>query len=209
MKIPCVKGAIALATLCFLMGCESSPRGPYVSTGEQQHNPAKAEALYRDAVKRLHTAPADNNGDGDRAEAESLLREALSYDLYHGPAHNNLGVLLLKQDHLYDAAEEFEWARKLLPGNPEPRVNLAIALERGGKHVDAIEAAKSALEVAPGNLAAMQSIAWIQVRECLLDASTSELLAQIRNRSEQVQWREWAGRNIILNRQDALISAPK
>lgn len=108
-------------------------------------------------------------GDGDRAKAEATLREAVNYDLYHGPAHNNLGVLLLKQDHLYDAAEEFEWARKLLPGNPEPRVNLAIALVCGGKHADSIEAVKTALEVAPGNLAVMQSIAFIQVHEGLTD----------------------------------------
>ena len=33
----------------------------------------------------------------DPAKAESLLREALGYDLYHGAAHNNLGVLLLNE----------------------------------------------------------------------------------------------------------------
>jgi hypothetical protein len=50
--------------------------------------------------------------------------EALSADLFFGLAHNNLGVLYLKEDKLYEAANEFEWARKLMPGHPDPRMNL-------------------------------------------------------------------------------------
>jgi len=48
--------------------------------------------------------------DADPATAEKLLREALTADLYHGPAHNNLGVLYLKMSppKLYEAASEFE-----------------------------------------------------------------------------------------------------
>ena len=33
-------------------------------------------------------------------KAKTLLREALGYDLYHGAAHNNLGVLLLGEGKL-------------------------------------------------------------------------------------------------------------
>ena len=158
-----------------LAGCGSGPRGPYQSTAEQQRDPAKAESLYHEAKALLDGKPTA----ADQVAAEKALREALSFDLYHGPAHNNLGVILLRQDKLYDAAEEFEWARKLLPGNPEPRVNLAIALERGGKHGDAIEAAKTALEVAPGNLAAMQTIAYVQVREGMTDSALPGYLTAI------------------------------
>lgn len=184
MKTMWVVGVVLLG----LVGCGGSPRGPYVSTGEQLRDPALAEQRYREAVALL----ADKPSDDDRAEAEQLFRAALGFDLYHGPAHNNLGVLLLNQDRLYDAAEEFEWARKLLPGNPEPRVNMAIALERGGKHVEAIEAAKTALEVAPGNLAAMQTIALVQVREGMQDTATPGLLAQIRQRSDDAKWTNWS-----------------
>ena len=42
--------------------------------------------------------------DAAEAQAEEMLREALTVDLYHGPAHNNLGVLFLRQSKLYEAA---------------------------------------------------------------------------------------------------------
>ena len=191
MKIRCTSSV--LISILALAGCASSPRGPYTS-GSEQRDPAKAEASYREAVALLTPTASES----DRKTAEEALREALSYDLYHGPAHNNLGVLLLKQDRLYDAAEEFEWARKLLPGNPEPRVNLAIALERGGKFVDAIEAAKTALEVAPGNLEAMQVVAWVQVREGFGDVVPRQYLEQIAQRSTPA-WKIWANHRIARN----------
>ena len=174
-----------------LAGCGDDARGPYRSDGAQARDVGRAEALYQEAVTALGAEPAED------AEAERLLRTALSFDLYHGAAHNNLGVLLLKQDRLYDAAEEFEWARKLLPGHPEPRVNLAIALERGGKHGEALDAARAALEVRPGHLPAIKTIAVIQIREGRTDETTRGHLDAIVTRSREPQWRAWAERQRI------------
>lgn len=179
--------ALLVASVIVAVGCGDA-RGPYTSDGSRTRNVAKAEERYQQALVELGKTPADDTA------AEKLLREALGHDLYHGAAHNNLGVLLLKQDRLYDAAEEFEWARKLLPGHPEPRVNLAIALERGGKHTDALDAAKTALEVRPGNLAAIKTIAVIQVREAMTDETTRSHLDQIILRSADPVWRAWAER---------------
>ncbi|MBA3684864.1 MAG: hypothetical protein H0W72_06445 [Planctomycetes bacterium] len=167
-----------------LAGCGATARGPYAPDAQQRRDIHKAEATYQKALAEL--------ADGDRKDAEQLLRETLGFDLYHGPAHNNLGVLLLEQDRLYDASEEFQWARKLLPGHPEPRVNLAIALERGGKHADAIEAAKAALEVQPGHLGAIKAIALISVTERMTDDGTVAHLDAIVERAPEAQWREWA-----------------
>lgn len=172
-------------------GCGGA-RGPYGTDAAKQRDVAKAEERYQAAVAELAEPKPDD------AEAEKLLREALGFDLYHGAAHNNLGVLLLKQDHLYDAAEEFEWARKLLPGHPEPRVNLAIALERGGKHQEALEAARAALEVRPGNLAAIKTIAVIQIREAQTDDTTRGHLDAIIQRSQDPVWRDWAERQRLV-----------
>jgi tetratricopeptide (TPR) repeat protein len=174
----------ALALTLLLAGCGSA-RGPYADSASQQRDIAKAESIFQRAVAVL---------DKDVAEGETLLREALGFDLFHGPAHNDLGVLLLKQGRLYDAAEEFEWARKLLPGHPEPRVNLAIALERGGKHTDAIDAARTALEVRPGNLPALLTLTWIQVNQGLADGKTLAQLDTIVSRSNDPLWRGWAER---------------
>lgn len=173
-----------LALAVVLAGCGSSARGPYATSGAAQRDIPKAQERYDQALRVI---------DGDPVEAEQLLRQALGFDLYHGQAHNNLGVLLLKQGLLYDAAEEFEWARKLLPGQPEPRVNLALALHQGGKAQDAIAAARTALEVKPGNLPAVQTLAWIQVREHLTDETTKEHLAVIAQRGT-APWRTWAQR---------------
>lgn len=183
--------AIALVVISTLLavGCGSTPaRGPYTTQGSQARDVVKAEDHYQAALAALAATPADDKS------AEALLREALGYDLYHGAAHNNLGVLLLKQDRLYDAAEEFEWARKLLPGHPEPRVNLAIALERGGKHNEALDAARAALEVRPGNLAAIKTIAVIQIREAQINETTRGHLDAIVTRSNDPVWRAWAER---------------
>jgi tetratricopeptide (TPR) repeat protein len=166
-----------------LSGCGSS-RGPYESTAELRRDIVRAERLYQQAVEKI--------GKQLLPEAEKLLRGVLTYDLYHGPAHNNLGVILLGQGRLYDAAEEFEWARKLLPGHPEPRANLAIAFERGGRHADALEAAQSALEVRPGHLGAIKTIAWITVNEGQANQAVSDQLSAIVARANEPEWREWA-----------------
>ena len=175
----------AVLSCAMLPSCSSDARGPYNVQAGEQRDIRKAEEIYQQAVAVIAEEPA---------QAKSLLREALGFDLYHGAAHNNLGVLLLGEGKLYDAAEEFEWARKLMPGHPEPRVNLAIALERGGKHGDAIDAAKTALEIRPGHLGALQTLAYIQVREGMVDKSTMGYLDAIVSRADDEAWRDWASR---------------
>ena len=176
-----------IATALALSSCGSTARGPYAPDAQQQRDEAKANKLYHEVVLIL---------DSDPEAAEKQLREVLGWDLYHGAAHNNLGVLLLKKGKLYDSAEEFEWARKLMPGHPEPRVNLAIALERGGKSVQAVEAAETALEIVPGNLPAMQMVAYIRIRDGAQTAVTKEQLRTIISRTESPEWRDWARRRL-------------
>lgn len=179
-----IVASLVAAGCVVAVGC-SNGRGPYNAKAAEQRDIRKAEAIYKDAV----AAMAD-----DPAKAKTLLNEALGFDLYHGAAHNNLGVILLGENKLYDAAEEFEWARKLMPGHPQPRVNLAIALERGGKPLEAIESAKAALEVRPGHMGAIQTLAYIQIREGLEDKTTKDHLNTIISRSDDQVWRDWANR---------------
>lgn len=184
LPLACI-ATVLIGTLV-LPGCgEGQARGPYNSDGSAMRDITKAEATYQQAIGIIAS---------DKEQAEKLLRAALGCDLYHGGAHNNLGVLLLNQGKLYDAAEEFEWARKLLPGSPEPRTNLALVLERGGKHQEAIDAARTALEVSPGDLPAMQTLALIQVREGLGDQTTIGYLDAIVMRCPDPVWSDWAQR---------------
>ena len=126
-----------------LTGCGTTPdpSAPYSPPTELDRNTTRAEQLSREGADALDT--------GDLEQAEALFRESLTADLFYGPAHNNLGVVFLKQGKLYEAAQEFEWAKKLLPSAPDPRVNLALVLERAGSEEDALASWQEAVEIAP------------------------------------------------------------
>jgi len=132
----------------------------------------------------------------DPIEAERLLRAALDADIYHGPAHNNLGLLLLEQGELYGAATEFEWARKLMPGHPGPRTNLAMTLERAGRFDDALEAYDAALAVWDGYLPAMKGKARLLIESGSDDDQAAALLEDIALRGD-ASWREWARLRLV------------
>jgi len=126
-----------------------------------------------------------------------LLHEAVAADPFFGPAHNNLGVLRLKNGALYDAANEFEAARKLMPGHPDPRVNLGLTLERAGRIEEAIEAYLTALEVTPDYVPALQGVARLQIRSGRSDDRTARYLSVIAERADAPAWREWANSQLI------------
>lgn len=180
-----ILGAALILVLALLpIGCTGSRTvGPYSAPREAMRNPLEAQRLTRQAADLMESDP-------DRAE--ELFREALTHDLYHGPAHNNLGVLHLTRGELYEAANEFEWARKLMPGHPDPRLNLALTLERAGRIDEALAACDAALEVYPGHIATTQALARLQLRHRRTDDRTRELLEEIVMRGETEQWRQWA-----------------
>jgi tetratricopeptide (TPR) repeat protein len=175
---------LLLQAVLLTLGACSAARGPYATPDASGRDTSRAEELSREAALAIDK--------GDYQTAERLLRDALGHDLYFGPAHNNLGVVHLKHARLYEAASEFEWARKLMPGHPDPRINLALVLEQAGKTDDAIEAYAAALEVYPDHLGAMQGLARVRVRSGLIDESTRSMLSEIALRSESQEWRTWA-----------------
>ncbi len=166
-----------------LSGCASPGGSPYAPQSEGERDPAEAQRLTLRAADLVASDPK---------EAERLLRAALALDLYHGPAHNNLGVLLLTRGDFYGAAGEFEWARKLLPGLPDPRMNLALVLERAGRVSEALDTYRTALEVYPGHIQTLQAIARLQVRTSRTDDATPEYLHEIAMRGDTERWRAWA-----------------
>lgn len=172
-----------LLAAAMLTGCAAQSSSPYAPMAEVTRNPAQADKLNAQAAELMHSDPE---------KAEELLREALTQDIFHGAAHNNLGVLFLKRGDLYSAAAEFEWSRRLLPGLPDPRMNLALTLETAGKVDDAIATYKTALEVYPNHLQSMQALARLQVRSRKIDEGTAALLEEIALRGETEQWKNWA-----------------
>ena len=177
---------VACALLaCLAVGCRTAQdaSGPYSPPTEAARDTTKADRLVQEATAALAE---------DASEAETLLRAALAADLFHGPAHNNLGVMLLGQGRLYEAAQEFEWARKLMPGHPDPRVNLALTLEAAGRDQEAFESFETALEVYPGHLPAMMGAASVALRTRIEDERLESWLREIALRAEEPVWREWA-----------------
>jgi len=167
-------------------GCVSpTPANPYAENGAPRRN----EVLAAEFVGKASAVEAS-----DEEQAEVHLRAALAADIFCAKAHNNLGVLLLRRGDLYGAATEFEWARKLLPGHPEPRVNLALTLERAGQYGAARDSYEAALEVYPGYIAATQGAARLAVAEGESPAELERWLAQIAVEGESVEWRDWARR---------------
>jgi len=98
-----------------MVGCRAASTSPYAVQEALERDTVRAQELSREAADLVHDQPA---------RAEELLRQALVADLFYGPAHNNLGVVCLERGDLYASASEFEWARKLMPGHPDPRTNL-------------------------------------------------------------------------------------
>ena len=164
--------------LIFLGACSRSPQADRDIT--------RAETLYQ-ASKKQRENPA---------ALESALKEVLVADPFHGQAHHDLGVLHLMQGHLYDAAQELSTARKLLEGSPEVRYNLGLALDRGGKQVEALEAFKSALEVRPGYLPAVQMQTLLRIRRGQWDERIAEDLRRIESEGESKEWKAWASRQL-------------
>lgn len=173
-----------LAMALLAAGCTTSKTaGPYAPMTEAARDPAASLRLNEEAAAILVTEPA---------RAESLLRDALNADLYNGPAHNNLGTLYLAQGKLYEAAGEFEWARKLMPGHPDPRLNLALTLEKAGRTEEALTTYATALEVYPEHVPTMQAMTRLQLRAGRTDDRTSQMLEEVALRGETQQWRDWA-----------------
>lgn len=182
-----ITAMLAAAIILPAPACTSA-RGPYSPVSEGRRDTDKAQRLTREAAGQM-----DKNPD----KAEKLLREALSADLYHGPAHNNLGVIYYGRGMLYESAGEFEWARKLMPGHPDPRINLALVFERAGRVDDALGAYASALEVYPRHLQATEGLVRLQVRSGRTDDRTLAMLDDIALRGEDERWRRWAQERAI------------
>jgi Tfp pilus assembly protein PilF len=178
-----VRSSVAVAVFLAAAACQSASTSPYATPTEVSRHTVEAERLSREGADLTASDPT---------KAEALLCDALSKDIFYGPAHNNLGVLYLKQQKLYEAANEFEWAKKLMPGHPDPRVNLAMTLEMAGKVDEALASYKTALEVYSEYLPAIEGIARLTVRSGKKDESLVGWLQMIAMRAEEPAWRTWA-----------------
>ncbi|MEM6771852.1 MAG: tetratricopeptide repeat protein [Bacteroidota bacterium] len=135
---------------------------------------------------------------GDLETAERLLKDALTADVMHGPAHNNLGQVYYQQKRYYEAAWEFQYAIRLMPHQPIPRNNLGMVYEATGKLVDAAEQYALAVAEEPDNPVLLGNLARTKIRLGEQSSELRELLQQIVIKDTRPEWRVWAEQQLNL-----------
>jgi Tfp pilus assembly protein PilF len=126
------------------------------------------------------------------------LLEAIEVDAFCGTAHNNLGVLYLggvlpdRGVDLFAAAESFQLAAKLLPGRPDPRMNLGLVMERAGRLDDALLAYRSAVEASPSHMPSIEALTSLEIRVGKTDSDMRARLGRIALGGTTDDWRQWA-----------------
>ena len=180
-----VAACVLFATLG-VSGCASpqQPTREVVRVASPTRQPDEAAAFTREATRRID--------EGEPARARRLLERALEADASFGPAHNNLGLLLLGTGRLYEAALAFERASALMPRQTEPRFNLGLVLERAGRLDEAVEKYERALAQAPDNPRVLGALVRARLRRGDRDATLRQQLDRLILRETRPNWREWA-----------------
>lgn len=166
------------------------------------HSPysTHADPPVRDSLASQH---ANQEGlrhieNGDDTAAEKAFRDALGCDITNAAAHNNLGLLLLRQQRWYEASWEFAYAAKLQPQASAPRGNLGLVFEAVGQYDRAIAEYEEALKVDADNLQVMGHLArtLVKVDRPQEHKRLKELLGALVVKAEP-DWSDWARQQLI------------
>ncbi len=182
---------IGVTLLAATLGCATNQRRPAYNTVTDPEN--------RDS---LEAQTANDEGlsalkEDDLELARSKFAEALEYDLSYAPAHNNLGLALMRKCQYYEAAWEFQYAAKLMPHAREPRANLALLYETIGRLDRAAGEYEAVLEMNPDDLTAMQHLARTYVKANKKTDRTAELLHKLFKLPLDKQWDAWVRGQLV------------
>lgn len=124
--------------------------------------------------------------------AEKHFREALVQNTNYGPAHNNLGQVLLARHELYTAAWEFELAANLMPDRVEPIINQGLVYELAGRHERAEQFYRMAYEMDPRNGEAIGCLARVLIKQEAQPMEIHHLLKELILHESRPEWVYWA-----------------
>lgn len=190
-RINCILG------LCILLATAGCASGPSADPKYDLYQTADADGP-RDvaaAEKALANGLAQVDA-GELEAAEQTLREALTHDVMLGSAHNALGLVYYRQDKLYEAAWEFQYAAKLMPNRAEPLNNLGLVFERVGKWDDAIRTYETALDREPDNIEIVGNMTRARYRTGERSEQLRALLEQIQDQDRRPEWIEWSRQSL-------------
>jgi Flp pilus assembly protein TadD len=184
---------VLLLPLVPAAGCQSESRQPpadYQTVGRDPQRDA-------DAAARENARGADLMDHGDWAGAEAAFKAALTADVLHGPAHNNLGKVYFHQGKLYLAAWEFQYAMKLMPNQPEPLNNLGLVFEAAGKLDDAVASYDKAAALEPDGVEPLGNLARARYRRGDRGDDVKVLLNKLVVLDTRPDWLRWAKTTLV------------
>lgn len=150
------------------------------------------DGVFNERAKHLNSKGLRAFEAGNLVKAEQLFQQSLDVDVSFGPAHNNLGQVLLARHQLYLAAWEFEYAANLMPELAEPIINQGLAYETGERMDRAAELYELAYSRHPTHPVAIASLVRVRIKQ---DASPDEigfLLDELIMHDGRQEWVTWA-----------------
>lgn len=188
---------LALVLVLAMSACSSHRSGSNANEDGYRTIPVEI-GRNTEQAKKLTVQATIASRDGRIEDAERLLLDALSADVMHGPAHNNLGQLYYQQKRYYEAAWEYQYAIRLMPHQPIPRNNLGLVFEATGQLAEAAEQYELAVAEAPDNPELLGNLARAKIRRGDTGPELRELLQQIVMKDSRSEWREWAEQQLYL-----------
>ena len=199
MLLPLV--ALCAVALACTPPAKEIQKTPYKTLGtDSSRNTQKAAECNARAVELLK----DNQVDA----AEKELTEALTADVFFGPAHNNLGTVYYRQKKYYLCAWEFQYAAKLMPNKAEPKGNLGMVFEAVGKTAEATKYYEEALTIEPDDIETAANLARVLIAANRKDDRTRKLLDEIVMKDTRPQWVSWAKERLAIMGKPAATSQP-
>ncbi len=176
-----------LLSLALCAGCATAPRSS--STVVRLDDVPSADS----ARARTENDAAVALMDRDKLpDAMAALRRAITADPGFGPAHNNLGIVALRQSQPMVAATAFERAADLMPRAPAPRDNLGLVFESAGRFDDAVRCYDAAAALSPGDAEYAGNAARARVRRGDQTDELRQMLERIATTDPRPDWAAWA-----------------
>lgn len=184
MRDPGLVGLVRAASLAGLVGVTVLGGVGCASSGPRAPEPGDLAA----AVKLAERAD-EETAEGAFAEAEQYYLASLRADALQHNVWNNLGVVYMNQDNLFDASRAFRRAIEIEPREARPHVNLGVLWLRVDPR-EAVPHFERALSVDPGSVEAMRGIVQARKRSNTeASAQTIELITRALLYEQDPEWR--------------------
>jgi cytochrome c-type biogenesis protein CcmH/NrfG len=167
----------------------------------ERHRHGDLAAARRLYLQHLQQRPGDVEGlcllaalegqGGNHSGAEAAYRRAVAEDADHGPAYAGLGASLLLQDRPGDAAEALAQAVRLMPEQPEIRLQLALALQRSGRLPQARQVLTDVVERWPDHLPGRHNLGLVLGQTGDPDGSAEQFRFVVRK--DPTRYAAWLG----------------